>query len=255
MDLLVDIGLLAAASLTTTFAAAGAHSWLTTRGRTLLAARQVPWVPIGQASKRATLRIVGTVRLSGNAIAAPLSGRPCCAYYATAVRKDAPTDRPSSFFNYVWPKEGGTNFVVDDGTGSVLVRCRSRVSMLWKDLPSLSDLPSDRANVFLRDSGVHGSSTDWIFREWTLQEGHVVAVVGVVAKESYVETHGTSSASGYRGSRLRCFNMRAPFGLNLLLSDHPEMTQRPADESSRAAPPALAPDGGPGFPPGWGPRG
>lgn len=226
VDLLVGLGILAVAGVVASVAVAGLHGWLSIRNRTIRAAPRARVVTIQPAHDEATVTIVGTVRASGGSLTAPFSGRSCCAYYATAERKDASfgasVSRPS-FFDYVWAKERAAEFVVCDGTGEALVCARSRVSILWKNLTIVGDAPADRVTAFMEDElGVDGASTDWILREWTLHEGDVIAVVGVTSTDSPGDAHGASTTV-YR-SRPQHIEIRAPFGLNVLLIDNPAMT-------------------------------
>jgi hypothetical protein len=209
------------------------------RGRTVHAARRARRVSLAEAREGVPVRIVGRVRLLDHHLVSPLTGRRCCYYHARAVSTDAEasaySDAPGETRT---PEENGCDFALDDGTGSALVRVevepnflprrtsaviwprlKSNASILWGELPAWTGTtPADEEAFRITQA----ERSEWTLSEWTLGDGDTLCVFGVPAGEPDRQALGESVYRGKPGLRV----LRPPIGLNLLLSDHPDLTER-----------------------------
>ena len=208
------------------------------RGRTIHAARRARRVSLAEGREGVAVRVVGRVQLLDRQLVAPLSGRRCCYYHASAVPADAGSPYSDAPGETRTPEENGCDFVLEDGADSALVRLavepnflprrtsgvlwprlRSNASILWRELPVWTGAePADEEVFHIK----HGRRSEWTFREWTLGEGDTLCVFGVPAGASGRETPGDSVYRGKPGLRV----LHPPVGLNLLLSDHPDLLER-----------------------------
>ena len=141
--------------------------------------RRAKLTPIAELREDTVARIVGTVRALGPTLIAPLSGRPCVGFLATARRRDAQTDYVAARGSNMVP------FVVEDATGRALVVATDAQLALVMSQTVRRQLVSDLLADELRFVLVHGARLDGQLdlEEGILQVGDQVAVLGSGTRE------------------------------------------------------------------------
>lgn len=190
-------------------------------GRARHAAERAPRTTIARAPTGETVTLVGKVRFARSTLVSPLTGRRCC-YYVMVPRATwggygeyGPAQPPVAL------EEEGCGFILDDGTGLATVRVGDVALMdysagLWPG--------SDAQQQAMLQQRGRAAHEDWSFHEWTLGEGDLVAVSGVVRDR--FGTPSVDAATGYR-VRLREVLIGPPRGLPLVLWPDPQGVERP----------------------------
>lgn len=143
-------------------------------------------VTIGSAPAGKLVRIVGRI-VDGGSLVSPITGRACVAYDAIVL------ERERKGFSVVTRGVRGTPFIVDDGTGKILVDPRGAFVQVVYD--TSEDGPLDFAKVSDPDllAAVKDRTGQLRFDEGVLTIGEQVAVTGLVSKAS-----GADEDSVYR---------------------------------------------------------
>lgn len=185
-------------------------------GRACHAAERAPRTTIARAPTGTTVTLVGKVRFARNTLVSPLTGRRCCYYVMAPVAtwggygEFGPAQPPLA------REEEGCAFILDDGTGLATVRVGDVALMDYGG--GLRPGSDSEQQAMLQQRG-RTASEDWSLHEWTVGEGDLIAVSGVVR-----DRIGTSSsdavATGYR-VRLREVFIGPPRGLPLVLWPRP----------------------------------
>ncbi|TAK25854.1 MAG: hypothetical protein EPO40_21540 [Myxococcaceae bacterium] len=192
------------------------HARFSRAGRARHAATRAPRSTIARAPTGTTVTLVGRVRFARSTLVSPLTERRCCYYvmaplatwmgYGDANPSPAPLAR----------EEEGCAFILDDGTGLATVRVGDVALM---DYPSCLRQGSDaQQQAMLQQRGLTAHD-DWSLHEWTVGEGDLVAVSGVV-RDRVDTSSSVDAATGYR-VRLREVVVGPPHGLPLVLRHHP----------------------------------
>ncbi len=169
------------------------------------------------------VRVVGTLKLGPRTLTAPLSGRTCALYFVR-VREQ----RGKSSVEVIRESEG-VEFMLDDGTGAVLVRPERFELALVEDHDERSGTWNDASPEVLKYLASKGQSPENMlgfnrglqFHEGVLEEGERVAVLAAVKVE--LDPAPTTAGDGYRDRAMRKVLVTPPSGA-MLLSDEPGAT-------------------------------
>jgi hypothetical protein len=144
-------------------------------------------VPIAELRTGHPQPVRGRVRALGETVQAPASGTTCLCYWITVERRDEALEMATVWMP-VATAQAGTGFVLDDGTGQVLVDGSSTFEVVappWEELPHEVDLGNVRIAEFLRreggDPGFRARRGDANSLRWTerlVRAGDTVAVLG-----------------------------------------------------------------------------
>lgn len=147
--------------------------------RARLARSAPPDVTIKDAPIGKNVRIVGQI-VDGGTLVAPITGRACVSFDAV-VLEDGPARTVST------RGVRGTPFIIDDGTGKVLVDPRGAFIHVVYD--KSEDGPLDLAKVADPDllAPLKGRTGQFRFDEGVLTIGERVAVTGLVSKAGSAE--------------------------------------------------------------------
>jgi hypothetical protein len=185
-------------------------------GRACHAARRAPRTTIARAPTGTTVTLVGRIRLLRSTLVAPLTGRRCGYYVIAPFAAYGGHDHTATASPPVAREEDGCEFILDDGTGLATVRVDDVALM---DDPGCLQPGSDaQQRAMLERRGLSASSNDWTLHEWTLGEGDLVAVSGVVQDRAGTVT-SVDAATGYR-ARPREVVIGPSGGLPLVLRHH-----------------------------------
>jgi hypothetical protein len=145
---------------------------------------------IAEAPEGAVVRVVGrVVLLDGRAVEAALTGRRCAFY--EALLETMADDMSMDLWKVGARETGGVPFAIDDGTArAVIDPDLARVTLHRDVLGKEGSLvaPNEREEAFVkRHAGAHDG---WAikrlhrWREGVLEEGELIAAVGVVLREA-----------------------------------------------------------------------
>lgn len=140
------------------------------------AAKRAPHTAIGDVAAGATVKLRGTVRLAGEGLDAPFTGRRCCCYTIEQIRRRT--------VDYGRESRGrahdARNFFVEDETGRALVEVGPETRIV-AEARSVGDSP-DGFDLF----------------EWALMEGSAVSVFGPARWERDPDPGDAARSAGYR---------------------------------------------------------
>jgi hypothetical protein len=160
-------------------------------------------------------RIVGRVRLIGEPLQSPLSGRSCVCFVAEVYSDFSPGG--------IYRETRSVPFVIEDDSGHAIVDSDSEQARLDLQLHvtgacgrAVATLP-EHAMFARRGRGPATKLEDWTFREGIIEPGAIVSVLGAGAREPDPEAPIDGGAV-YREmpTRLRLFARR---GYPLAISD------------------------------------
>jgi hypothetical protein len=164
--------------------------------RTARALSTAPHRPIKEVLNQQIVKVSGRLRVVGEPLVAPLTGRPCACYSITV-------ERPGELL--ILDAEG-RDFLLDDGGAVALVTAATRGTrvVLAKDARprvSASDAIGRDEAAFLRWHGrvrgkILGLPEPLLFSEGVLEEGELVTAYGVGAWE--VDPNPNAWSIGYR---------------------------------------------------------
>ncbi len=148
--------------------------------RARLAKAAPPEVKIGNAPVGKYVRVVGRI-VDGGTLVAPITGRACVSFDAVVLDEDG--DGPNVLARGV----RGTPFIVDDGTGKILVDPRGAYIHVVYDQSEVGTL--DAAKVADPDllAPLAGRTDQLRFDEGVLTIGEHVAVTGLVSATGTAE--------------------------------------------------------------------
>lgn len=193
--------------------ALAAYGRFSRAGRACHAARRAPRTTIAQAPTGTTVTLVGRVRLMKSTLIAPLTGRRCSYYVMAPFAAYGQHDHTAPAEPPVAREEEGREFILDDGTGLATVRVDDVA--LMDDPGCLRPGTDAQQRAMLEERGLSASSNDWTLHEWTLGEGDLVAVSGVLQDRPGTAT-SVYASTGYR-ARPREVVIGPPGGLPLVL--------------------------------------
>lgn len=217
MPIPVALALLAAAAAAAA-GGAGAAYWMSADARVRRELRHARRVALADVKDGELVRVTGRVRALESGLRAPLSGRRCVYYLATA---EPVHDRRGSFDWGEVREERYVDFLVEDASGSARVSMRAPRVAIVRDLHTRSgtfDDANEAEEAFLRRYGAKSTSElglnrDLRYYEGALEVGEEVTVLGrahVAVREG-----------------LRVVTLEAPAGGSVLVSDDPRVVQRP----------------------------
>ena len=148
--------------------------------RVRLARAAPPEVKIGKAPVGKYVRVVGQI-VDGGTLVAPITGRACVSFDAVVLDEDG--DGPNVLARGV----RGTPFIVDDGTGKILVDPRGAYIHVVYDQSEVGTL--DAARIADPDllAPLAGRTDQLRFDEGVLTIGEHVAVTGLVSAAGTAE--------------------------------------------------------------------
>lgn len=191
-------------------------------GRARHAAERAPRTTIARAPTGTTVTLVGKVRFARGTLVSPLTGRRCC-YYVMAPLATWGATASTAPHSPRWlqpplaREEEGCGFILDDGTGLATVRVGDVALMDYS--MALRPGSDEQQQAMLQQRGLTAHE-DWSLHEWTVGEGDLVAVSGVV-RDRVGTSSSVDAATGYR-VRLREVFIGPPRGLPLVLWPHPK---------------------------------
>ena len=185
------------------------------------------------------VRIVGRVRFADlEPLSAPVSNRRC-AYYEIEVEERSGAGKNQSWSKVLEHKEHLARFVIEDGTGRVLVEPGAPRVVLELDTHLSSGMSKDPPLELRSFLMVHGIATEGLlfnktlqYTEGALEEGERVAVLGRCWREPDPEpapdpeAGAAGAGSGlagaaYRGVPQRLRIVEPGGGVPMVLSDDP----------------------------------
>jgi hypothetical protein len=176
-----------------------------------------PRVPIAEARGSAVVRIVGIVSAS-ETLFAPLSGRECVFYVATAHARDA--DGP-----VLVREQRGLPFELHDGTGRALVDPEGATGA-WDARP-LRDYPLENVQSFVRRHqaalAARPPGTDVVYHEWLIGPDAWLAAQG---QPERAPATGTAAQTAYRAQVPSVVRMAVRAEQPLYLSDRRDAAGR-----------------------------
>lgn len=172
-----------------TAAALGVSYLLSTDVRTRRALTKRRVTPIRGLRVGYVARVRGRVVASDDTLEAPLSGRVCVYYLATADQRTSTSS--GSGWREVVHEERYVDFVVDDGTGVLHVSMSVPRVAVVRDVHTCSgtfDDANGREEAFLARHGLKstnllGLNTDLRYREGVIEAGEEVTALGLVREE------------------------------------------------------------------------
>ena len=168
-------------------------------------------------------RVIGTLRLGPTRLTAPLSGRACALYFVRAREQQGKSSTE------VIRDSEGVEFVLDDGSGTAIVRPDSFELRLVQDHEERSGTWNDASPAVVDYLASKGQSPEGFlgfnralqFHEAVLEEGERVTVLAAVKLE--LDPEPQSAGEGYRDRPMRKVLVTPPSGV-MLLSDDPDST-------------------------------
>lgn len=208
-----------AAAVTAAAAGAGVAYSMSTDARVRRELGQVRRVALADAKDGQVVRVTGRVRAVESGLRAPLSGRHCVYYLATAEAIHDRRRRADGGWGEV-REERYVDFLIEDASGVARVSMRAPRVAIVRDLHTRSGTFDDAnaaEEAFLRRYGVQsttalGLNRDLRYLEGALEIGEEVTVLG----RAHVELA--------EGRRL--VTIEAPPGGSVLVSDDPRVVQR-----------------------------
>lgn len=189
--------------------------------RILRALRGAPIVPIHAVSAGAVARIEGKVRVLGEPLRAPFSGR-FCVFYEAIVEERRSNGKSSSWVTIIREVQAN-DFLLDDGTALARVESAGLRVVAVKDSERTSGVLNDASADLEAFLAKHGrKSQGWVFnktlryREGVFEPGERVTVLGSVRMEH--DPDPTHAGMGYRDSPKRAVIVAMPSG-QLLATD------------------------------------
>jgi hypothetical protein len=183
-----------------------------------------PRVPIAEVRGSSVARIVGIVS-APETLFAPLSGRECVFYVATAHAKDA--DGP-----VLVREQRGLSFELNDGTGRALVDPEGATGA-W-DARALPEYPLENIQSFVRrhqgELAARPPGTDVVYHEWLIRPDAWIAAQGQAER---APASGAAAQTAYRAHVPSVVRMAVRADQPLYLSDR-------RDAAGRGPPPHLA---------------
>jgi len=194
--------------------------------------RRAPRVAISDLVEGTTARLAGTVVTCGNTLAAPLSGRECVYYEAYVVPEPSgrsvrgdPT-RPDGLPVGNWAPEvrvhEGVEFLIDDGTGRVVVDpSGARVALVvdHRVFVSSVDRTTGRQRAFL--DSLATARSDLRVSEACITPGLRICVLGQAMREP--DPDAVAAVQGYRDELPTRMRMRGGGRLPLIIGDEREL--------------------------------
>jgi len=151
-------------------------------------------VPIGLIVDGQRACVTGTVGAAGAAMTSPIGGHSCVAFRLEVKRAD-----DEDGYSPALTRDGGGAFSITDDTGTLQVEGPFLVTFHlgsgWADVPH-DDLD------FLEEEGVKTTGTwgdtAFVYREWLLEPGDTVSVLGL----AFLEPDPTRASAGFRSAPL-----------------------------------------------------
>lgn len=204
---------------------AGALAYLGFRkdARIKRAIRKAPHVKVSEFVEGTPAKLIGKLRFGTDTLVAPLTGR-SCAFYQVNVEQQRGSDHNTRWPTVITDIEF-VDFFLEDASGRALIRLQAAEVVVVKDEHSKSgtfDKPTPQEQAFLDKHNVEGEA--WGFnkilryREGVLEEGEIVAVMGLGAWEA--DPNPGAVPGDYRGTARRLI-MRTEGGTPLYVSDDP----------------------------------
>lgn len=213
------------------FAAATAYSlhqrYTSTAARIRRTLRRTPRSDVASAREQEMVKVVGVIDFMGEPLKAPISGRPCAGYEVTV---------------HLEGRNGGqrlvrdvahTDFWLNDGTGTALVRMKDAQVRIHRDAHRRSGTfknATPELDAFLHKHGM--SSVDVAFgvsfnkalryEEGVLEKGERVAVAGYATREADIREGKAPGDSRYDHSRRLVLQWRSE-AMPLYVSDEPDV--------------------------------
>lgn len=189
---------------------------LSLRGDSLVVRRRIRnarhW-PIAEFPESTLGRIVGRVRVIGEPLHAPLTGRACVCFVAEIYSEFSPGG--------IYRETRSVPFVIEDGSGRAMIdpeRTRLDVQLeITGACGRAIATPAEHAMFVRRNRGRAIKLEDWTFREGVIEPGKIISVLGAGEREPDPEAPIEGGAI-YREmpTRLRLFARR---GYPLAISD------------------------------------
>jgi len=162
-------------------------------------------VKIQEAQDGAIVKIIGKVRIEGEALEAPFSSQKCV-YYNSTVHEQSSSG--SNAWKVILAETKGLDFWVEDDTGRVLIRAATLKVAIIKDIEFSSGTFRDAPEKLERFLARHGQkSTGWVLnRSLRYKEGNfaldeIIAVLGKARWEH--DPDPKNAGKGYRDSPKR----------------------------------------------------
>ena len=211
---------------------------------------EAPGYRIVDAPTGKVVTVSGMVVPPAEPLEAPISGRPCVCWDVVAEERGASSNTAWVWFQ-IFRDRGGTDFVVEDGTGRALVRTSELRTALRSDASLRSwagrEVPPEveeyLASRDLFASGVAADTTPRRFREGVVEPGEIVTVLGLARWEP--DPTPGALGGGYRTVAMRLV-IEPPLGGAVLVCDDPGLAKAKAAAAGEEASPAgpLTPPGG-----------
>jgi len=199
------------------------HAFFSRRGRAKRRLRKAERVRIADAQDGQVAKIVGTLRIVGEPLTAPLCGLPC-ACYETKVEQRKSSGKSSYWATIASESDYAAELCLEDGSGTALVTLTLPQLVIKMDQHFRSGTFNDATPELEAFLARHGeSSTGWVFnktlryKEGLFEEGETVAVLGLCRREPDPEVR-SSGAGGYRERAMRLCVVEPPEG-EMVLSD------------------------------------
>jgi hypothetical protein len=202
--------------------------WFSTDQVVRRAIRRVRVTKIQDVEEGEKTRIVGRAR-GTHTLRAPLSGRACLHWRVVVEEYRSTLSRFSSgTWDTVTDDSQGTDFYIDDDSGSALVRAARVQVVLTTDARSSSDFRRPASPALERFLSRHGHSSRnkrIRYGEGIVEAGETVTAVGIGQWETDPDA-SPHAGDGYRNMiKPRRLVLESPHEEPILVSDEPELTR------------------------------
>lgn len=188
--------------------------------------KQVPASLLADAREGSDVRLKGRVVMLGKPLEAPLSGRPCVAWYVSVRSSDRTRTRRIHGWETIIAELDAVDFVLRDASEEARVTTGTLEVELVPDFEGGSGLfitGSERLEPFLAARGKRWKHHVYEFTEAILRPGDIVNIRGSV----HTERRPLEEPSDYRGSATGLRVEAASDGLVLVAIDQTSPARRP----------------------------